>query len=125
VIAALAIRAGLAAGVFVPPVAIAFDRVAESPLGGIWQTAAALISIVFTLNLLLVVFNLIPVPPLDGAGALGLLVPERIALRLRLVFARPGWSFVGLVVAWMAIGEILPPVHRAAIRLLYPELAYG
>jgi hypothetical protein len=26
------------------------------------------------------------------------------------------------VVAWIAIGELLPPVHRAAIRLLYPEL---
>jgi Zn-dependent protease len=124
-VAALAIRAGVAIGVFEPPMSIGFDRVAESPLGGVWATTAALVSILFTLNLLLLVFNLIPVPPLDGAGAIGLLLPERLALRLRVAFARPAWSFAGLLVAWVAIGALLPPVHRVAIQLLYPELVYG
>ena len=45
--------------------------------GGAAATVATLISILFTLNLLLLVFNLIPLPPLDGAGAVGLLLPER------------------------------------------------
>ena len=117
-----AIRLGLAAGVFVPPDSIAFDRVVMGVDGGMAATVATLVSILFTLNLLLLVFNLIPVPPLDGAGAIGLLLPERLALRLRMAFARPAWGWIGLVVAWVAIGRILPPVHRAAIRLLYPEL---
>ena len=38
---------------------------------------ALLLSVLFTLNLLLCVFNLIPVPPLDGSGALGLLLAYR------------------------------------------------
>ena len=117
--AAVAIRLGLAAGVFAPPESIAFDRVVEGATGGAATVVAALVSILFTLNLLLLVFNLIPVPPLDGAGALGLLLPERLALRLRMLFARPAWGWIGLVVAWIAIGELMPPVHRAAIRLLY------
>jgi len=124
-VAALAIRLGLAAGVFDAPASIGFDRVAASASEGVWTTIASFVSILFTLNLVLLVFNLIPVPPLDGAGAIGLLLPERLALRLRLAFARPGWGLFGMLVAWVAIGELLPPVHRAAIRLLYPEFAYG
>lgn len=123
--AAVAIRLGLWAGIFEAPASIGFDRVAGSPLGGVWPAVAAFVSILFTLNLLLLVFNLIPVPPLDGAGALGLLLPERFALRLRLALARPRWRLIGLLVAWTAIGEIMAPVHRTAIRLLYPELGYS
>ncbi|HKA16669.1 MAG TPA: site-2 protease family protein [Myxococcota bacterium] len=124
-LAALAVRLGLAAGVFDAPASIAFDRVVASVSDGVWATIASLVSILFTLNLVLLVFNLIPLPPLDGAGALGLMLPERLALRLRLAFARPGWAWIGIVAAWIAIGEVLPPVHRAAIRLLYPEFAYS
>ncbi len=123
--AALAIRVGIAGGVFDAPVSIGFQRVAESALGGAWETTAMFVSILFTLNLVLLVFNLIPVPPLDGAGAIGLLLPERLALRMQMVFARPAWAFFGLLVAWFAMGRLLPPVHRAAIRLLYPELGYS
>jgi Zn-dependent protease len=124
VAAALVIRVGLAAGVFAAPESIGFDRVVLGADGGAAATVATLVSILFTLNLLLLVFNLIPLPPLDGAGAIGLLLPERLALRLRMAFARPAWGWFGLIVAWIAIGDLLPPVHRAAIRLLYPELGY-
>src|SRR5262249_14086486 len=103
----------------------AFDRVVASVSDGVWATIASLVSILFTLNLVLLVFNLIPLPPLDGAGALGLMLPERLALRLRLAFARPRWGWIGIVSAWVGIGEVRPPVHRAAIRLLYPEFAYS
>lgn len=125
VAAAIAIRLGLAVGVFDPPEMISFGHVVDTATGGVWATLAQFVSILFTLNLLLLVFNLIPVPPLDGAAAVGLLLPERLALRLRLAFARPGWGFIGLLVAWFAIREIMPPVHLAAIRLLYLDFAYG
>jgi Zn-dependent protease len=125
VVAGVAIRAGMAVGVFEAPLGIGFDHVTASAAGGTWPTLATLVSILFTLNLLLCVFNLIPLPPLDGAGAVALLLPERIALRLRSVYARPAWSFVGLVVAWFAIPRIFPPVQWAAIHLLYPEFRYG
>jgi len=125
VAAGVAIRAGLAAGVFDAPARIGFEQVAESGLGPLWATVATLLSIVFTLNLLLCVFNLIPLPPLDGAAALGILLPEHLALRLRAVFAHPAWSFAGIVVAWLVIREAFGPVHLVAIRLLYPEYGYG
>ena len=125
VAAAIAIRVGLATGVFAPPESIGIERVVLGADAGAAVTIATLLSILFTLNLLLLVFNLIPLPPLDGASAVGLLLPERLALRLRMAFARPAFGWIGLVVAWLTIGELLPPVHRAAIRMLYPELGYS
>jgi Zn-dependent protease len=124
--AGLAVRIGLAGGAFVAPplFEIDFDHVVASHLGGVWTTLAMFVSILFSLNVLLLVFNLIPVPPLDGAGAVGLLVPEPAAQRLRDAFANPTFSFIGLFAAWIAIRHLMPPVHRAAIRLLYPELSY-
>jgi Zn-dependent protease len=125
VAAAVAVRIGLAGGAFLPPMGIEFDRVVDSDLGGVWSTLAAFVSILFSLNLLLLVFNLIPVPPLDGAGAVALLVSETVALRLRDVFANPTFGFVGLLAAWIAIRQLMPPIHRMAIRVLYPELNYS
>ena len=41
-----------------------------------------LLSILFSLNVLLCVFNLLPIPPLDGWSALGLILPESGARKL-------------------------------------------
>jgi Zn-dependent protease len=126
VAAALLVRIGIAGEVFVPPPIfdIEFDRIVDSQLGGVWATLAMFASILFSLNVLLFVFNLIPVPPLDGAGAIALFVPEPVALRMQQTLANPTIAFVGLFAAWIAIRQLLPPIHRAAIRVLYPELSY-
>ncbi len=123
--AGVAIRAGLAVGVFEAPPGIGFDFVAMGAPGTIWETCATLVSIVFTLNLLLLVFNLIPVPPLDGASAIGLLLPARLAFRLRLAFMAPAWNFFGILIAWFSIRQLFRPVLGFAIQLLYPEFGYG
>ena len=60
-----------------------------------------LLSILFSINLLLGVFNLLPVPPLDGWAALGLALPQSYARRLAELSQRMGMlSIVGLLVAW-------------------------
>jgi Zn-dependent protease len=123
--AGVAIRVGLAVGVFEAPPGVGFDLVAMGAPGSVWETCATLVSIVFTLNLLLLVFNLIPVPPLDGAGAISLILPERLGMRLRMAFMTPAWGFLGILVAWFSLRQIFPPVHRIAIQLLYPEFGYG
>ena len=105
--AAIAIRVGLAAGVFAPArLGIASrSRSCSGADGGAAATLAALISVLFTLNLLLLVFNLIPLPPLDGAvRARRCSCPSgsgaaAAAWRSR---GRPGASS-GLLVAWLTI----------------------
>ena len=123
--AGLGIRLGLLAGVFQPPEAAGFGHVVAASAESPWPVIATLLSITFTLNLLLCLFNLLPVPPLDGAAALGLLVGEARARDLQRFFSRPRFALVGLLLAWLLIGEFFWPVFRWSLGLLYPGLQYG
>ena len=82
-IAAMCIRAGLAADVFQPPDAASFVRITDATAnaGDSMRFASTFVSVLFFENLLLGTFNLLPVPPLDGGTAVTLLMTERIALR--------------------------------------------
>lgn len=80
--------------------------------------ALQLLWILFTLNLLLFVFNLLPVPPLDGSALPPLLLSDSAA-RSYLEFIRePMWTMVGLLVAWRAIGFVFPPIFAVAEALV-------
>jgi Zn-dependent protease len=116
--AGLSLRAGLEAGVFVPEPA-SFAHLVGAPEGTLAAAAAAMLSIAFTLNLVLCVFNLFPVPPLDGAGALGLLLPEHAARRLQEWFTSPGLALGGLLAAWWLFPRVFAPIHDAARAFLY------
>jgi len=118
------VRFGLMIDIFFAPNTIHFTQVVGADPGAIWGTAATLLSVTFTLNLLLLVFNLIPLPPLDGSGAVALLVGDDTARRLQEAMSNPRFSMLGIVVAWFLIGPIFGPVHLMAVNLLYPELAY-
>jgi len=124
-VAALGIRAGVGADVLQAPATVGFAQVVVATSAGPWQILATLLSITFTLNLLLCVFNLLPVPPLDGAGALGLLVDEERARDLQRFFAQPRFSLLGLLLAWWLVGALFWPVFRWSLGLLYPGLHYG
>lgn len=121
-VAGLALRAGLEAGVFTPQPA-SFAHLVGAPEGGLAAAAATILSIAFTLNLVLFVFNLFPVPPLDGAGALGLLLPEDAARRLQEWFSSPGLALGGLLAAWWLFPRIFAPIHHAARAFLYSGAA--
>ena len=71
------------------------------------------------INVLLALFNLIPVPPLDGAGVTGLFVSEATARRLQAWMAQPFVALGGLLVAWLVMGRVFGPVLRAAVDVLY------
>ena len=81
------------------------------------QIAAVMLSILFSLNLLLGVFNLIPFPPLDGYAVLPLVLPARWADEYLDWMRQPIFSLVGLVVAWRLIGSLFFPIWIAAVRL--------
>ena len=80
------INLGLLAGVFVAPESIRFADAATAAdsVAGWWGAVAALLGAVFALNLLLFVFNLLPVPPLDGSAALVLILPDSMVERYQL-----------------------------------------
>jgi len=123
VAAGLLIRAGIAAGLLLPPSVVTFSQVAAATAGGSAGAATAL-SILFSLNLLLFAFNLLPLPPLDGSGALGLFLPAETAVRFQEFMRQPMVSILGLVVAWRLFGPLFGPLHGLALGLLYPGMVY-
>lgn len=125
VLAAIGIRIGVSSGAFAAPLRPTFshlvDVVGSDPLLG---AVGTFLSLLFMLNLLLLVFNLIPVPPLDGSGVLGLFVPEHTGQRLQEWMAQPGLAFGGIVVAWLLIPRIFGPIHLWALHWLHPGSLY-
>ncbi len=65
--AGLLLRLGLSRGWFIPPESIKFVEVTLAAANG-FKPLAIVLSILFTLNLVLFVFNTIPLPPLDGSS---------------------------------------------------------
>lgn len=78
-----------------------------------------ILSVCFTLNLLLGIFNLLPVPPLDGFNALGLLLPSNSGIRVEQIRMKlRQFSLIGLLIGWQAINFIYPPVLSFASSLV-------
>jgi Zn-dependent protease len=85
---------------------------AADPAAQPWATGLAVVlSIAFSLNVLLFLFNLLPVPPLDGSAVLQLFLPEDVGRRYQEFMAQPMLSLVGLLAAWRVFGEIFPPIY--------------
>lgn len=119
-LAALGIRAGIAAGAFSPePSLEQLDQLVQPVAAGGWEAAAAFLSILFMLNLILFLFNLIPLPPLDGSGALPLVMSDRLAIRYRQALGHPGIAMAGLLVAWWLFPYVLRPLASMAVGLLF------
>lgn len=126
ILAALLIRLGLTIGAFKLPDSANFTHIAEASTSGIATGAATFFSVMFSLNLLLGVFNLLPLPPLDGFGAVGLLLPEKAAERFQQFGHRlRGFSMIGLLVAWQVFDPIFDPIFTWSLRILYPGSGYG
>ena len=119
ILAALAIRLGILWGLFVPPDSVDYAHVIEATRGGTLATVAAFINVLFSLNLLLFIFNLLPVPPLDGSGIVPMFLPRDRAQKYIAFVRNPSFSFLGIVIAWNLFDYIYNPVHLAFINLLF------
>ncbi len=119
-----AIRIGLGTGYFQPPSqgSFGFAHIVSAPDGTIAVGVAAVVSILFSLNLLLFLFNLVPLPPLDGASVLQLFLPDDTARRLQAFLAQPMVALLGLVLAWRFFGEIFGPIFVVVLAFVYPPL---
>jgi Zn-dependent protease len=125
ILAAVLIHAGMLAGWFTYPDSIGFTHVAAPAVEGA-AGAATFFSILFSLNLLLGAFNLIPIPPLDGFSSMGLLMSEQAAGRLQGLRMTMGqFSMIGLLIAWKVFDPIFNPLFGLALRILYPSQHYG
>jgi len=81
-----------------------------------WAAGVAVFaSIVLLINCVLFVFNLFPVPPLDGASVVAGLGEWGRTYRDTL---RSSFSFVGIVVAWVLFRRVFEPFYGFVVSLL-------
>jgi Zn-dependent protease len=118
----------LGAGYFVSPGLFSFSHVVEPAAAGegsLGAGLALLLSVALNLNILLCLFNLIPLPPLDGAGVVQGLFPGTVGRALESVATNPMFSMMGLLIAWRVFGYVFSPVFWFVMRLLYAGTANG
>lgn len=118
-LAALFIRLGMAAGEFQIPDSVTFMRLTEATSEGAMMHVAAMLSVFFSLNLLLFIFNLLPFPPLDGSAAIPLLLSDNAARKYMTFVYSSGIAVIGFLIVWNFFGYIFRPVYRLAVSLLY------
>lgn len=116
---AILMRIGMGTGVFESLPMVQFDSIVEGMPGKeVAAGAATFLSIMFSLNLLLALFNMIPVPPLDGNTAIGLILPEKLNDQFREFTRQPMFQMFGFLLAWFLIRPLFSSVFGGAVRLL-------
>ncbi|MFH1024789.1 MAG: site-2 protease family protein [Planctomycetota bacterium] len=120
--AGIVLRIGLDTGGFHLPARLAFERVAVGTEGGPAGAAATLASVMFSLNLILFLFNLMPLAPLDGTALWALVLPERAGRALLTRLRDPAVQMLALIALWTGFRFILAPVYAGALLLLYRGL---
>ncbi|MCI0498656.1 MAG: site-2 protease family protein [Planctomycetales bacterium] len=119
IVAGILVHIGISAGIFIAPEKINFTTVVEATSDGLPKAAAVLVSILFTLNVLLCVFNLIPVTPLDGTALMEFILKGNTLHNYRALMAHPTIRAFGIFIAWTVMDFIYGPLHLLALNALY------
>jgi len=77
------------------------------------------LSVMLELNVVLFLFNLIPVPPLDGAGVLSGFFPSSFGSWYERLRQTPAFEFLGLLLAWQVFPYVARPAFGLVLGLLY------
>lgn len=120
VVAGLAIHACIAwAGwLAVVPETAGFDAVVLGP-EGTPTVFTTFLSVLFSVNVLIGLFNLMPVAPLDGHAVVPLFLNAKWTRRWHSLFEDRAAAMVGIVIAWVIFGRLAWPVFSGAVQLLY------
>jgi Zn-dependent protease len=121
ILSAITIRICLAQGLFTFPTGRGLTAFAQAAAdaGPVLQAFAMTIGTIFSLNLLLFTFNLIPLPPLDGSKLPLFFLRGSTANSYQEFLQNPSLAFVTMMVAFQGFGPIFASIRTFARNLLY------
>ncbi|MFK8000084.1 MAG: site-2 protease family protein [Polyangiales bacterium] len=120
-VAAIAIHIGIAADVWVVGNG-ALDQVVVDAATGEAGAISTFVSVLFSVNVLIGFFNLIPVAPLDGHAIVPLFLNDRLTRKWFALFEERGASVVGFMIAFVVFSRVFGPLYEGALWLLYLPL---
>ncbi len=124
ILAFTSIKLGLVFGAFSAPDSITFTSVVVAESGGGFGLAR-LLSVLLSLNLILCLFNLFPVPPLDGSSVITLFMSDELTMKYRQFMSQPAFSFLGIIIAWRLFPQVWRVVFVLVVNLLHPGGDWG
>ncbi len=101
---------------------VLIDPISADPLV---RAAARFLSILAMLNAMLMVFNLFPLPPLDGAAVVQGLSGRGVGQVMESIRRMPMAGLFGLVVAWKLFEFVAPFIFTMVLFLAHPGTSYG
>lgn len=118
------IRLGISFDFFLEPNTVSFRHVVDTDYGAPWSGLASSVSMVFSLNLILTVLNLIPFPPLDGSSILTLLLSEDSARKYQSIIRNPLLGVIGFFLVWKLFNPLFDIIFVIVVNLVYPGMNY-
>jgi Zn-dependent protease len=124
-LAALLIRVGMEWNVLLQPDEINSTHLTMAAAAGPFELGALLLSVMFSLNLLLFAFNLLPLPPLDGSSLPLLFLSKKRAHAYVATVQNPMLRVGGLIVAAKLAGPLFHPLFLLVANWVYPGAGYA
>jgi Zn-dependent protease len=115
----LVIKVGILGGVFWEPYSVNMTHMVDPVSGGIWTAVVIFISMLFSMNMILVVLNLIPLPPLDGSNIIALFLHDDASRKYQAFIRNPIFGFIGLLLAWQVFDPLFNHIFTWAINIIY------
>lgn len=111
---------GILGGLFILPESVNFTHIVTPAGPGAAPPLALLLSILFSMNLILVILNMLPLPPLDGSEAITLFMNSEQADKYKRIINNPSFALIGLLIAWQILSPLFDYIFTALVSLIYP-----
>jgi Zn-dependent protease len=119
------IKFGLVSGFFWEPYSINFHHIVDPANGNPESPLTLFISMLFSMNLILLVLNLIPFPPLDGSSLITFFLNDNNARRFHAMTHNWVFGIIGLMLAWFAFSPLFRIIFPGVMNIIYWGAGYG